>query len=411
MTLPPPSDSIDVDAWLMERKRDRPMFANSWFFNDAGHVYPTIEEQVELCRKIASQLVDDDNVQSKGATMFNKRVKRAHKWVHGAPQGGLGSESATDSEATNEDAPPIRLSQGPPKLKLVLDPRGMTNVEKLRARAGDYNLHVGFTQTPDMCAGLVAALNSPEVNKGAALFAKRKEKSEDWVVKEKEKELKTFAADDISTVLPPSTQGQALPAAEVPPSYATLPRKPKPLPEAVRPAPVLLPVSQPTYNYAPLLARAPRGWNAEVAQQSFHHVDLKLSPSGYAPPVHQPQQQQPSFAPAVQQQSYVPPQQQQQQQQQSFVSPVQQNYVPPQQQQHQKLPSFIQQQQKPFVPQPLVNQQPQFFRQQQMPSPQNVQRPGLAPAQPTSLVRLPASRPTFNFRNFNLAPKPFLAAA
>ena len=57
------------------------MYASSSFYEEPNAVYPTIQEQVELCRQIAASLSDDCNVKSKGANMFFKRVKRAEKWV------------------------------------------------------------------------------------------------------------------------------------------------------------------------------------------------------------------------------------------------------------------------------------------------------------------------------------------
>lgn len=57
------------------------MYASSSFFEEPNAIYPTIQEQVQLCRQIAASLSDDQNVKSKGANMFFKRVKRAEKWV------------------------------------------------------------------------------------------------------------------------------------------------------------------------------------------------------------------------------------------------------------------------------------------------------------------------------------------
>lgn len=57
------------------------MYSSSSFYEEPNAVYPTIQEQVELCRKIAESLSDDCNVKSKGANMFFKRVKKAEKWI------------------------------------------------------------------------------------------------------------------------------------------------------------------------------------------------------------------------------------------------------------------------------------------------------------------------------------------
>lgn len=55
------------------------MFASSSFY---GPDHPTMEEQVELARKISSSLSDISNQRSKGQTMYVNRKKRSAKWVH-----------------------------------------------------------------------------------------------------------------------------------------------------------------------------------------------------------------------------------------------------------------------------------------------------------------------------------------
>lgn len=75
----------DIERMVIEFNRDvslaEKMFSSSSFYEEPNAVYPTIEEQVQLCRKIAESLSDDCNVKSKGANMFFKRVKRAEKWI------------------------------------------------------------------------------------------------------------------------------------------------------------------------------------------------------------------------------------------------------------------------------------------------------------------------------------------
>lgn len=58
------------------------MFSSSSFYEEPHAIYPTMEEQFEMARKIADSLADDTNKKSKGANMFYKRVKRSSKWIH-----------------------------------------------------------------------------------------------------------------------------------------------------------------------------------------------------------------------------------------------------------------------------------------------------------------------------------------
>ncbi|KFM63599.1 hypothetical protein X975_07392, partial [Stegodyphus mimosarum] len=72
--------SEDMDD-LPECPRKKKMFSSSSFYEEPNAIYPTVEEQVRLCRKIAESLSDDCNMKSKGANMFFKRVKKAEKWI------------------------------------------------------------------------------------------------------------------------------------------------------------------------------------------------------------------------------------------------------------------------------------------------------------------------------------------
>lgn len=151
----------------------RRFYASSSFYEVKGkEVYPTIEDQVRLCREIASQLVDEGNTKSRGREMFVKRVKRASKWVHGPPE---------DQEEEKE--PEVKVIKGAPNLKLILDPREVQTLDKLRQMHREaYNEH--NVVSPDVCLSLVRDLQSPTSsgNKGQKLFEKRRQKSAAWVV-------------------------------------------------------------------------------------------------------------------------------------------------------------------------------------------------------------------------------------
>ncbi|XP_076327398.1 uncharacterized protein LOC143234155 isoform X2 [Tachypleus tridentatus] len=189
----PASDS-DFDGYATFPRRKK-MYSSSSFYEDPSANYPTVEEQVELCRKIADSLSADKNQKSRGANMFYRRVKRSQKWVHEYPEDELEHSEqkvAEEKKCTEKievepqtqqmlSAPCIKVSEGPPKLKLILDPRHLQDANQLR-KAGQ-NISEHNVVSPDICLGLVKDLNSP-VGKGAVMFAKRKKKSEKWVVDE-----------------------------------------------------------------------------------------------------------------------------------------------------------------------------------------------------------------------------------
>lgn len=169
---------------IMKKKK---MFSSSSFYEEPQCKYPTVEEQVEMARKIADSLADDTNKKSKGANMFYKRVKRSSKWIHEGPEPSDESAPGTpEIQGVEPPTPdplqvPFRPSKGPPKLKLVLDPRQILDLNALRSSG--YIISEHNVVSPEVCHGLVKDLQSP-VGKGAALFAKRKKKSEEWVVDE-----------------------------------------------------------------------------------------------------------------------------------------------------------------------------------------------------------------------------------
>lgn len=154
-------------------------FSSSWFYEEQGNVYPSIEEQVEMCRKIASQLINEENKESKGASMFNKRVKRSVKWV--TPQLPQDQQQKEQQEQQRN-----LIRKEPPKLKLILDPRQLKSIEILKKSGVNVVEHNSVS--PDICHSIVQDLLSPDAHKskGAQIFMKRREKSENWVVDENE---------------------------------------------------------------------------------------------------------------------------------------------------------------------------------------------------------------------------------
>ncbi|XP_032311699.1 uncharacterized protein LOC6504358 isoform X23 [Drosophila ananassae] len=69
--------------------KNRKLYASSAFYSPTLH--PTVEDQVELARRISHSLSDISNQTSKGQSMYVNRKKRSLKWVHeGSAQGLFG---------------------------------------------------------------------------------------------------------------------------------------------------------------------------------------------------------------------------------------------------------------------------------------------------------------------------------
>ncbi|XP_037825674.1 mediator of RNA polymerase II transcription subunit 15 isoform X5 [Lucilia sericata] len=60
--------------------KNRKLYASSAFYSPTLH--PTVEDQVELARRISHSLSDISNHQSRGQSMYVNRKKRSVKWVH-----------------------------------------------------------------------------------------------------------------------------------------------------------------------------------------------------------------------------------------------------------------------------------------------------------------------------------------
>lgn len=196
-------NSEDMDTFI-EFPRKKKMFSSSSFYEEPNAIYPTVEEQVELCRKIADSLSDECNLKSKGANMFFKRVKKAEKWIVAESNFSDSQLSETiDSGVIDySKLPYVRpCSKGLPQLKLILDPRHQVDLKRLLKEGIDIVQHNAVS--PEICHDLVKDLNSP-TGKGAQLFAKRKKKSVEWVVDaEKVNNLLRERQGDYSSPEPP----------------------------------------------------------------------------------------------------------------------------------------------------------------------------------------------------------------
>lgn len=171
-----------TDAEEILPQKNRKLYASSAFYSPTLH--PTVEDQVELARRISHSLSDISNQQSKGQSMYVNRKKRSVKWVHEG-DGKADVEQYEHNEETKENDYQSMTSSSTMHekfpLKLLMNPRGQ--VQDLSSMP-----HQGFSTdtgllSPDKCAELVTALHAPK-GKGAELFAKRRKKSEKWIVDE-----------------------------------------------------------------------------------------------------------------------------------------------------------------------------------------------------------------------------------
>lgn len=106
------------------------LYASSAFYTPGLH--PTVEDQVELARRISHSLSDISNKRSKGQTMYINRKKRSVKWVVDGDEDEQHQTYNFQSTKTIENGKEDKTetteisTSGPKKLplKLVMNPQG-----------------------------------------------------------------------------------------------------------------------------------------------------------------------------------------------------------------------------------------------------------------------------------------------
>ncbi|XP_011348317.1 uncharacterized protein LOC105285666 isoform X3 [Ooceraea biroi] len=157
--LTPASDSHEL-----VQSKNKKMFASSYFY---APTHPTVEDQVELARRISHSLSDVKNVKSKGQSMYVNRKKRSVKWIHD----GNGIEDEEESTTT------IHKDKLP--LKCVMNPCGkVLDIHGIQALGEEVNI---APKNPEKLFDIVRDLNTQK-GRGAEIFAKRRKRSEKWVV-------------------------------------------------------------------------------------------------------------------------------------------------------------------------------------------------------------------------------------
>ncbi|XP_033168214.1 uncharacterized protein LOC117146299 isoform X6 [Drosophila mauritiana] len=157
--------------------KNRKLYASSAFYSPTLH--PTVEDQVELARRISHSLSDISNQTSKGQSMYVNRKKRSDKWVHeGRSQGNDAINPFKENSETKSTMEVAKLEKIP--LKLIMNPNG--KVRDYNSLKDLINVEAGLL-SPDNCAELITALQLHQ-GRGAELFAKRRRKADNWVVDE-----------------------------------------------------------------------------------------------------------------------------------------------------------------------------------------------------------------------------------
>ncbi|XP_076544718.1 uncharacterized protein LOC117607685 [Osmia lignaria lignaria] len=153
------------------------MFASSYFY---APTHPTVEDQVELARRISHSLSDVKNMKSKGQSMYVNRKKRSVKWIHD----GNGVE--------DEEEPSTAVHRDKIPLKCMMNPHGkVLDIHGIQALGEEVNIEP-MPKNPEKLFDIVRDLNNQKGRgnqnlismnySSAEIFAKRRKRSEKWVV-------------------------------------------------------------------------------------------------------------------------------------------------------------------------------------------------------------------------------------
>nr|KAF7389704.1 hypothetical protein H0235_018188 [Vespula pensylvanica] len=166
--LTPASDSHEP-----LQAKNKKMFASSYFY---APTHPTVEDQVELARRISLSLSDVKNMKSKGQSMYVNRKKRSVKWIH----------DGNGTEGEEEPSSPMHKDKVP--LKCVMNPHGkVLDIHGIQALGEEVNIEP-MPSHPEKLFDIVRDLNNQR-GRGAEIFAKRRKRSEKWIVDQDQAQL------------------------------------------------------------------------------------------------------------------------------------------------------------------------------------------------------------------------------
>jgi len=157
---------VEYDTGSLKRRDPRKMFTDSSFYNAAHH--PTVADQVEMAHRLSSAMFNDKNSSSKGQKMYLTRVQNS---------GGMHDDDYQNRHDTV------------PNMKLVMNPEGKVHEwdDLPEDQKPDYQqiaVHAApNVPLPDVADPVAESLNAG-IGKGGELFAKRRQRAENWVVDE-----------------------------------------------------------------------------------------------------------------------------------------------------------------------------------------------------------------------------------
>nr|CAH8839071.1 unnamed protein product [Trichobilharzia regenti] len=186
---------FDVPPIAPELKKKN--YADSSFYSDPSKYYPTIEEQIAMARRVANSLHDPYNLESKGASMFEKQRQRAEKYVKEGPEPKPDPIESATPEELEYMTPPVAPPHPPPpppsfpglqpnKKPTIPQPPPMNyapgqpkTVQEFLEKIKIFPKNTHSDLDPQKCFDIATALYKSD-SRGAQMFAKRHARALKW---------------------------------------------------------------------------------------------------------------------------------------------------------------------------------------------------------------------------------------
>ncbi|CAH8506747.1 unnamed protein product [Heterobilharzia americana] len=186
---------FDVPPIAPELKKKN--YADSSFYSDPTKYYPTIEEQIQMARRVANSLHDPYNLESKGACMFEKQRQRAEKHVKEGPEPKPDPIELASPEELEYMTPPVapppppppppsfpglqptKKSNIPPPPPMVYTPGQPKTVQEFLEKIKIFPKNTHSDLDPQKCFDIASALYTSD-SRGAKMFAKRHARALKW---------------------------------------------------------------------------------------------------------------------------------------------------------------------------------------------------------------------------------------
>jgi len=179
---PPP----DCESQLIQPKKlNLKRYSDSSFYSTSRNVFPTIDEQKQLCKLISTSLFSDENRDARGIEMFKEKLSKIETFSIES-QGSKMERNVLEEYMDGKPMAVPEIPQAP--IRTFLAAKALQEDSALLYTSNEFS---GFHQepasrhdgiTPNQAFGLIQGLK--ESNRGAEIFEKRRQNADKWVVDE-----------------------------------------------------------------------------------------------------------------------------------------------------------------------------------------------------------------------------------